>query len=323
MAPSPGAEGYPEAISKGPLVISRIGFIGLGAMGEPMAGALRRAGFDVTASVHRRREALERLRSQGVREAVDPATLAAEVDAAILCVPDAPQVEEALFGRRGVAEGARPGLLAIDMSTISPLASRRFAQRLAERGIDFADAPVSGGPVRARDGTLTIMVGASAETYSRAEPVLRAMGTPHHLGPVGMGETVKLVNQIIIANVMVANAEGLVFAQRAGADLSAVRAVLASATASNYLLNEWLPKTWLAGGFEGGFALDLLRKDLSAALDAARSLKYPMPATGLAYQLYTTRSAKGDGALDYSAIVKAYECNAGCENVADGFSQKP
>ncbi len=109
-------------------------------------------------------------------------------------------------------------------------------ERLAERGVEFVDAPVSGGPVRARDGTLTIMVGASAQTYARAEPVLRAMGNPHHLGPVGMGETVKLVNQIIIANVMIANVEGLVFAQRSGADLDSVRAVLATATASNYLL---------------------------------------------------------------------------------------
>jgi 3-hydroxyisobutyrate dehydrogenase-like beta-hydroxyacid dehydrogenase len=303
-------------------VISRVGFVGLGAMGEPMAATLRRAGFEVTASVHRHREALERLRVVGVREAADPAALADGVEAVIICVPDAPQVEEALFGSRGVAQGAKPGLLAIDMSTISPVASRRFAERLAERGVDFVDAPVSGGPVRARDGTLTIMVGASPQAFARAQPILRAMGDPHHLGPVGMGETVKLVNQIIIANVMIANAEALVFAKRAGADLAAVRAVLASATSSNYLLAEWLPKTWLAGTFADGFALDLLRKDLGAALDAARALKYPMPATGLAYQLYTTRSARGDGALDYSAIVKAYEYNGG-EVVADSVSQKP
>jgi 3-hydroxyisobutyrate dehydrogenase-like beta-hydroxyacid dehydrogenase len=304
-------------------VIARIGFVGLGAMGEPMAAALGRAGFDVVASPHRRREALERLRAIGVTEAADPAALAENAGAVVLCVQDAPQVEDALFGVRGVAAGAKPGLLVIDMSTISPVASRRFAERLAEHGVDFVDAPISGGPARARDASLTIMAGASPEAYARAEPVLRAMGNPSHLGPVGMGETVKLVNQIIIANVMIANAEGLVFAQRAGADLGAVRAVLASATASNYLLAEWLPKTWLAGTFEGGFALDLLRKDLAAALDAARVLKYPMPATGLAYQLYTTRSAQGDGALDYSAIVKAYERNAGGKAVADGRGQKP
>lgn len=306
-AASPGSEGYPEAAPKGPLVT--VGFVGLGAMGEAMARSLRKAGFDVTATVHRRREALERLRADGVAEAADPAALARECDAVVISVPDAPDVEDVLFAPRGVAAGAKSGLLVIDASTISPVASRRFGERLAERGIEFVDAPVSGGPARAREGSLTIMVGASPAAFARAEPILRAMGRPHHLGPVGMGETVKLVNQIIIANVMIANVEGLMFARRAGADLAAVRNVLASATASNYLLTEWLPKTWLAGTFSGGFALDLLRKDIAAALDAARASSLPMPATGLAYQLYTTRSAEGDGALDYSAIAKAYEWN--------------
>ncbi|MGC1381673.1 MAG: NAD(P)-dependent oxidoreductase [Candidatus Baltobacteraceae bacterium] len=303
-------------------MIARIGFIGIGTMGEPMARSLRNAGFAVTASAHRKREALERLHEAGVTEAPDPAAVAAASEAVVICVPDAPQVEEVLFGARGVAAGAAPGLLVIDTSTISPVASRRFAKRLAERSIEFVDAPVSGGPGRARNATLTIMVGASPEAFTRAEPVLRAMGRPYHLGSVGMGETVKLVNQIIIANVMIANAEGLVFARRAGADIEAVRAVLASATASNYILQEWLPKTWLAGTFDGGFALDLLRKDLAAALDAARAADYPMPATGLAYQLYTTRSAEGDGALDYSAIVKAYERNGGDETGAGRAGQE-
>jgi 3-hydroxyisobutyrate dehydrogenase-like beta-hydroxyacid dehydrogenase len=269
-AASANREGYPEAATKGPLVIARVGFIGLGAMGEPMARSLRRAGFEVTASVHRRREALERLRADGVAEAEDPASLAAASQVVILCVPDAPQVEEALFGPRGVEAGAARGLLVIDMSTISPMATRRFAQRLAEREVEFLDAPVSGGPVRAADGTLTIMVGGSPTAFER-----------------------------------------LVFAREAGADLGEVCEVLASATASNYILEKWLPRTWLAGTFEGGFALDLLRKDIAAALDAAKVANLPMPATGLAYQLYTSRCAKGDGALDYSAIAKAYDCNSG------------
>ncbi|MEO6836440.1 MAG: NAD(P)-dependent oxidoreductase, partial [Candidatus Tumulicola sp.] len=279
-----------------------VGFIGLGAMGAPMAGSLRRAGFEVTASPHRRREALERLRDEyGVTEAADPAHVAAAAEVVLICVPDAPQVEEVLFGANGVADGAKAGSLIVDMSTISPVASRRFAEHLQSRGLHFIDAPVSGGPLRAANGTLTIMAGADPADFARAEPILLAMGTPHHLGPVGMGETVKLVNQIVIANVMIANIEALVFARRAGADLNRVCEVLASATASNYVLEQWLPKTWLAGRLEGGFALDLLRKDLAAALDAARATDYPMPATGLAYQLYTARSAQGDGSLDYSA----------------------
>ncbi|MGB8519779.1 MAG: NAD(P)-dependent oxidoreductase [Candidatus Tumulicola sp.] len=292
----------------------RVGFVGLGAMGEPMVRSLRRAGFAVAACAHRRRDALERLRAEcAVTEAANPREVAATSGVVAICVPDAPEVEDAIFTPDGIAAGARPGTLVIDLSTISPVASRRFAERLRERGIAFVDAPVSGGPARAANGTLAIMAGGSEEDFARAEPVLRAMGTPHHLGPVGMGETVKLVNQIIIAGVMIANAEGLAFARRAGADLDRVRGVLASATASNYLLEHWLPKTWLAGRFDGGFALDLLRKDLAAALDAARTDGYPMPATALAYQLYTARSAMGDGALDYSAVAKSYEWNRGDE----------
>jgi 3-hydroxyisobutyrate dehydrogenase-like beta-hydroxyacid dehydrogenase len=288
-----------------------IGFIGIGAMGEPMSLALVRAGYSVTASAHRNRERLDRVCAQGVREAPSPAAVAAASEIVITCVPDAPQVEDALFGPGGAVEGARTGTTFIDMSTISPVASRDIAERLQASNHKFVDAPVSGGPLRASSGTLTIMVGASPEDFAHVEPVLKAMGTPHHVGPVGLGETVKLVNQLIISNVMIANVEALTFARKAGADLAAVRSVLATATASNYLLEQWLPKTWFAGTFEGGFALDLLRKDLGAALDAARAMKMPLPASAFAYQLYTLQSAEGDGALDYSAVARFYEHVAG------------
>jgi 3-hydroxyisobutyrate dehydrogenase-like beta-hydroxyacid dehydrogenase len=288
-----------------------IGFIGIGAMGEPMSLALVRAGYSVTASAHRNRERLDRVCAQGVREAPSPAAVAAASEIVITCVPDAPQVEDALFGSGGAVEGARTGTTFIDMSTISPVASRDIAERLQASNHKFVDAPVSGGPLRASSGTLTIMVGASPEDFAHVEPVLKAMGTPHHVGPVGLGETVKLVNQLIISNVMIANVEALTFARKAGADLAAVRSVLATATASNYLLEQWLPKTWFAGTFEGGFALDLLRKDLGAALDAARAMKMPLPASAFAYQLYTLQSAEGDGALDYSAVARFYEHVAG------------
>uniref|UniRef100_E6PIK1 2-hydroxy-3-oxopropionate reductase (Tartronate semialdehyde reductase) (TSAR) n=1 Tax=mine drainage metagenome TaxID=410659 RepID=E6PIK1_9ZZZZ len=274
-------------------------------MGEPMAHAVARAGFPLTASAHRNRAPLERLAALGVRAAAHPSEVASASEIVLLCVPDAPQVEEALFAARGVAEGLREGSIVVDMSTISPVASRRFAERLAQRGIAFVDAPVSGGPMRAQSGTLTIMVGASDENFARVRPLLEAMGTPHHLGPVGMGETVKLVNQIAIGSIMIANAEALMFAQKAGADLDAVREVLKSATASNYVLEQWIPKTWLGAGFDGGFAMDLLRKDLAAALDAARSMEHPMPQAALAHQLYTLQ-AKTDGARDYTAIAKLY-----------------
>jgi 3-hydroxyisobutyrate dehydrogenase-like beta-hydroxyacid dehydrogenase len=284
-----------------------VGFLGLGAMGEPMSRSLLRGGFSLAVAAHHRREALERLKAEGAVEAAGPADVARRSDVIVTCVPDAPQVEEVLFGERGVASGARPGAVVVDMSTISPVASKRFAGRLREGGVEFVDAPVSGGPARAATGTLTIMVGARPDVFARVEPVLKAMGNPTLLGDVGMGETVKLVNQIIISSVMIADAEALVFAKRAGADLDAVRKVIATATGSNYLLDQWLPKTWLGGTFEGGFAMDLLRKDVAAALDAARATGYPMPLTALAYQLYTARSGEGDGALDYSAIAKSYE----------------
>ncbi len=284
-----------------------VGFVGIGAMGEPMARAVHTAGFAVTAAAHRNQAPLERLVAHGIRPAIDPARVAAASDVVVLMVPDAPQVEEAIFANGGALGGARPNTLFLLMSTISPIAARGIAGRLHEAGHRFVDAPVSGGPARAAGGTLAIMAGGDPSDYAAAEPVLQAMGSPYHVGGVGMGETVKLVNQLLIASIMVANAEALTFATKAGADLDMVRKVVASATGANYLLENWLPKTWFAGTFEGGFALDLLRKDLNAALEAARSVKLAMPATALAYQLYTAQSAEGDGARDYSVVARFYE----------------
>jgi 3-hydroxyisobutyrate dehydrogenase-like beta-hydroxyacid dehydrogenase len=288
-----------------------VGVIGVGAMGEPMAAALLRAGFEVTVCAHRNREPVERLAAQGAHDGGDPAGVARASAFVITCVPDAPQVEQALFGERGAAHGAAPGTMFIDMSTISPVATRSFDQRLRASGFRFLDAPVSGGPARAKTGTLTIMVGASDEDFRDAEPVLKAMGTPNHVGGVGMGEVVKLVNQIIISSTMLANIEALTFAAKAGADVDATLAVIGTATGSNYLLQNWLPQSWLAGSHKPGFMLDLLRKDLAAALDSARALGVPMPASSLAYQLYTATSGEGHGRDDYSAVAQFYERSAG------------
>jgi len=275
-----------------------------------MARSLLRAEYAVALCAHRNRAPLDRLVAEGARACEHPGAVAAASETIVICVPDAPQVEEVLFAPNGVAAGAKAGSTVIDMSTLSPVASRRFAEQLAQRGIAFIDAPVSGGPMRAASGSLTIMVGASEADFTRVEPILRAMGTPHHLGPVGMGETVKLVNQIAIASIMIANAEALMFARKAGANLDAVREVLKTATASNYVLEQWIPKTWLGAGFDGGFAMDLLRKDLAAALDAARALGHAMPQAALAHQLYTLQ-ASTDGARDYTAIAKLYGAQEG------------
>lgn len=290
-----------------------IGVIGVGAMGEPMAAALLRAGFAVSVCAHRNRGPVERLAALGAADGGDPAGVARASDVVVTCVPDAPQVEEVLFGERGVTAGARPGTLVIDMSTISPVATRAFDERLRAKGLRLVDAPVSGGPARAKTGTLTIMAGASEADFAEAEPVLRGMGTPRHVGPVGMGEVVKLVNQIIISSTMIANVEALTFAAKAGADIDAVLEVIGTATGSNYLLQNWLPQSWLAGSHEPGFALDLLRKDLAAALDAARAAGVPMPLSALSYQLYSATSGEGHGAEDYTSIATFYERAAGVQ----------
>ena len=291
--------------------MKNIGLIGVGAMGEPMGASLMRAGFMLRICAHRSRERVERLTAAGATELQDAAAVAAASEAVITMVPDSPQVEEAIFGERGIAAGMKAGGYVIDMSTISPVASRSFNERLKQQGIAMVDAPVSGGPPRAKTGELAIMAGGEPSAYAACEPVLRAMGTPTHVGPPGMGETFKLVNQIIIAVVMLANVEALVFAKKSGADIDLLRKVIATATGSNYLLDKWLPNTWFKGNHAGGFALDLLRKDLNAALDAAKQMHVPMLESALASQLYLQTSAEGFGMQDYSAVSELYERAAG------------
>jgi 3-hydroxyisobutyrate dehydrogenase-like beta-hydroxyacid dehydrogenase len=291
--------------------IEDIGLVGSGAMGEPMGESLLRSGYSLRVCAHRNRERVDRLVAQGATENQTPAAVAAGSQAVIIMVPDAPQVEEVLFGPVGVASTLRDGGVVIDMSTISPVASRGFHERLATQKLQMLDAPVSGGPARAKTGELTIMAGGARETFERCEPILRAMGTPTLVGPAGMGETFKLVNQIIIANIMIADVEGLVFARKAGADVALLRQVLGTATASNYLLDKWLAKAWLTDDHKGGFALDLLRKDLNAALEAARTMEVPMMSSALAYGLYTQASQAGYGKEDYSAVARVYEHEAG------------
>ena len=298
--------------------MTNVGLIGVGAMGEPMAASLIRAGFAVAVCAHRNREPVERLVAAGAVDAGDPAGVGCASEVVITMVPDAPQVEEALFGPHGAVAAARPGTLFIDMSTISPVAPAAFDARLRAAGHRFVDSPVSGGPARAATGTLALMIGASEDDLAAAEPVLKALGVPNHVGGVGMGETVKLVNQILIANIMVANAEALVFAKKAGANVDVTRDVILTATGANYLLDKWLPTTWLSGSFAGGFAMDLLRKDLGAALDAAKGLGVPLPASALSYQLYTAASGNGHGREDYSAVATFYQDATGVDAAKKG-----
>lgn len=285
----------------------RVGLVGVGAMGKPMAASLLKAGFEVTVCPHRNKAPVEELASQGARAVATPREVGQHSEVVVTMVPDAPQVEESIFGENGIAAGMQQGGTIIDMSTISPVATRQFAERLSGMGLRMLDAPVSGGPARATTGSLTIMVGGDQDTFADCEDVLKAMGTPRLLGPIGMGEVVKLCNNIIIASEMIAMAEAFTFAAKAGADVQAVREVLLTATAGNYLMDKWLPNNMLVDKYDVGFALELMQKDIGAALSASRDMGVPMMMTALAFQLYGTMKGLGEGRSDYSAVSKLYQ----------------
>jgi 3-hydroxyisobutyrate dehydrogenase-like beta-hydroxyacid dehydrogenase len=290
----------------------RIGFIGLGAMGRPMAHCLLRAGYPVTVCPHRNRAPAEALAAEGATVVDTPRAVAAASTVIITIVPDSPQVEEAVLGPDGVLAGAQPGSVLMDMSSIAPATTRRLGAALAERGIAMLDAPVSGGPARAADGTLTIMAGGDDATFARCLPVLQAMGRQiTHVGPLGSGEMLKAVNQLMISMIMLANAEGLALGLKAGLPLETMREVIGTASGGNYLLNAWLPKTAFTGSYAGGFALDLLLKDLRIALAAAEELGVPTLGSALAYQMYRLLQQQGHGREDYSVLLSWWEQAAG------------
>lgn len=291
-----------------------VGVVGVGTMGKLMAARLLQAGHTVVVCPHHNRAPVEELAALGARVADDPAGVAAASAVVVTMVPDAPQVEEVCFGPRGIVAGAAAGqdLTVIDMSTISPLATQAFAARLAERGIGMLDAPVSGGPARAATGELTIMVGGAAALLDRHRDVLSALGTRiTHVGPIGHGEIAKLTNNAIIGVLMPALGEALTFAAKAGADLAKVREVILTSSGGNYLLDKWLPQNMLQDRYEGGFALELMQKDLGAVLATARELGVPMIETGLAFQLFAQAKGLGYGREDYSAVSKLTQDAAG------------
>lgn len=293
----------------------KIGFVGLGAMGLPMATRLIAAGHDLAVVPHVNRRPAEELAALGAAVRDSAADLAGDRDVVITSVPDVPQVEETLFGERGLLAGApRSGMLFIDMSTINPTSARANAARLQEAGIESLDAPVSGGPVRAADGTLTIMAGGSDEAFNRARPVLEHLGSNIiHTGDSGAGQAVKLVNQLMISIIMIANAEALTIGVKAGVPMQTMMDVIGTSSGSNYLLQSWIPKTLLAGKLDGGFALDLLMKDLTAAIRWAADMGLPTFGGSLAQQLYRLAQADGSGKLDYSAVAQLYERAAGVQ----------
>jgi 3-hydroxyisobutyrate dehydrogenase len=252
---------------------------------------------------------------QGAAATRDPADLAAQCDVIVLCVSDTPDVEAVLLGEQppGVIHGARAGALVIDMSTISPQATRRLAARLGERGVHMLDAPVSGGSEGAARGSLSIMVGGPADQLERAGPVLQAMGQAiTHVGGHGDGQLAKLVNQIIVVGYALAISEGLVFAQAGGLDVRRALEAIAPGAAGSWMLNHRGPQI-LARDFRPGFTVDLQQKDVRLALAAAQELGVPLLATGLVANLYATLQRAGLGGEGNHALVKAIERLAGVE----------
>ncbi|MCE2657884.1 MAG: 2-hydroxy-3-oxopropionate reductase [Rubrivivax sp.] len=285
-----------------------LGFIGLGIMGRPMALRLLQAGYRV--QVHSRREIPSDLQQAGAQPCVSAQAVAKTADVVITMLPDTPDVEQVLFGPAGVAEGLRPGTLVIDMSSISPMASQGFAQRLEALGCSCLDAPVSGGEIGAQAGTLTIMVGGRTEVFARALPLFQAMGKAiTHVGDHGAGQITKVANQIIVALNIAAVAEALVFASKAGADPSRVRQALMGGFAASRVL-EVHGERMLQRRFAPGFRIGLHQKDLNLALQGARSLGMALPQTAGAAQLMQACTAQGWADMDHSALVTALELMA-------------
>ncbi len=292
--------------------MERIGFVGLGTMGAAMAANLAKAGFSVT-GWNRTPERAAGLADQGITLATTPAEVAAASDIVVVCVSDTPDVEAVIFGSGGIAEGAREGTLIIDCSTIAPSGSWDFAARLRERSLAMVDAPVSGGSEGAQKATLTIFVGGDAADVERARPVLAAMGkTITHVGPIGAGQAVKAVNQVILAGTYLGVAEGIVLAIRAGLDVEQVVEALGGGAAQSWVLANRSGRM-LANEYPLGFKVALHRKDLAIALDLAGQLGAVLPVTALAAQLEAGLVAQGHGDEDMSALARAIRGLSGPE----------
>jgi 2-hydroxy-3-oxopropionate reductase len=282
-----------------------VGFIGLGIMGAPMAGHLIAAGHRLF--VHTRGKVPPAIAESSATQCVSSRGVAERADIVFLMVPDTPDVERVLFAEDGVAAGLRRGRTVVDMSSISPLATKQFAQRIVAQGSDYLDAPVSGGEVGARNATLSIMVGGDAAVFERVRPLFELMGKNiTHVGGHGDGQTAKVANQIIVALNIEAVAEALLFAARAGADPARVRQALMGGFASSRIL-EVHGERMVKRTFEPGFRIGLHQKDLALALDGARALGLSLPNTSNAQQLFNACVAHGGRAWDHSAMLRALE----------------
>jgi 2-hydroxy-3-oxopropionate reductase len=289
----------------------KVGFIGLGIMGRAMSARLIDGGHELY--VHSHKPAPKELTDKGARDCRSGREVASQAEVIISMVPDTPNVEDVLFGKDGVAEGLTPGKIVVDMSSISPIATKEFAQRINELGCEYLDAPVSGGDVGAKQGTLTIMVGGSETAFARVKPLFELMGKNVTLvGANGDGQTAKVANQIIVAITIEAVGEALLFASKAGADPAKVRQALMGGFASSRIL-ELHGERMIKRNFEPGASVALHQKDLNNALTGARALNLSLPNTATCQQLFNACAAHGGSAWDHSAMVLALEDLANCE----------
>jgi 2-hydroxy-3-oxopropionate reductase len=286
-----------------------IGFVGLGIMGGPMASNLLDAGFEVI-GFDLVPEALERLSTTGGRVASSAGQAAAEADVVITMLPNHSHVEAVALGEGGVLDGAKPGTLYIDMSSIRPATARKLAEVGADRGIRVLDAPVSGGEKGAVDGVLSIMVGGSEEAFAAAQAVFAPLGKAVHVGPAGSGQTVKAANQLVVGGTYALVAEAIVLLEASGLDASVGLDVLAGGLAGSRIL-ELKRRTMVARQFQPGFRIDLHHKDMGIILDAARDAGVALPVGNLVAALIASARAQGYGQLDHSALLKVAENLAG------------
>ena len=291
----------------------RVGFVGLGTMGGAMAANAARAGFEVSAWNRTPGRAPE-LEELGVHLRESAAVVAANSDVVITIVSDTPDVEAVLFGPEGVAEGAAPGTLVVDMSTISPSATRDFAQRLGAEGVGMLDGPVSGGSEGAKKGTLSIFIGGNARDLERARPVLESLGTTiTHVGPIGSGQAVKAVNQVILAGTYLGVAEGIVLALKSGLDVEQVVGALSGGAAQSWVLANRSGRMTV-NDYPLGFKVSLHRKDLGIALSMARELGASLPVSELCEAIEAVLMRDGHADDDMSAVARSIRGRSGLED---------
>src|SRR5207245_4567346 len=283
-----------------------IGFIGLGIMGRPMARNLLKAGYPLV--VHSRsRGPVDEMAKAGAKVGTSPRDVASQSDVLITMLPNSPDVERVVLGRDGVLEGARSGLVLLDMSTISPLVSQKIGAALAEKAVTMLEAPVSGGEKGAIDGVLSIMVGGDKAVFDKVLPIFQAMGkTITHLGPLGAGGFTKLANQIIVAVNLTALGEALTLARKAGLNRELTLKALGGGLAGSRCLEQKTPN-YLSNTYNPGFRVDLHFKDLGLIMESGRALGVPLPTTALVQELFAALRARGRGGLDHSAVITLLE----------------